>query len=319
MSERRNSSAEDVKFRTSIGGQALIEGILMRGPKKQAIVVRTPEKLIVKEDELKFIKDKYPVLGWPIIRGVVAFLSSMINGVKALTFSAECQPEEEQEEPSKLDLWIQKHFSSETADKIIIGLAVVIGIVLAIGLFVLLPTVLTGIFNKVIESRLLKNLIEGVIRIIVFLIYMWLATKMKEIKRVWQYHGAEHKTIFCYEKQLPLTVENARMQSRFHPRCGTSFLFIVMIVSILVFAVVNWSNVWTRMVLRIVLLPVVVGISYEIIKWAGRNDNVCTRIVSAPGKALQRLTTQEPDDSMLEVAIEALRRVIPETEGEDLW
>jgi uncharacterized protein YqhQ len=319
MADKRNNTAEDVKFRTSIGGQALIEGILMRGPKKQAIVVRTPEKLIVKEDELKLIKDKYPVLGWPIIRGVVAFLSSMINGVKALTFSASCMPEEEQEEPSKFDLWVQKHFSSETADKIIIGMAVVIGICLSVGLFILLPTILTGALNGVIESRLLKNLIEGIVRIIVFLLYMWLATQMKEIKRVWQYHGAEHKTIFCYEKQLPLTVENARMQSRFHPRCGTSFLFIVMIVSILVFAVVNWSNVWIRMVLRIVLLPVVVGISYEIIKWAGRHDNVCTRIVSAPGKALQHLTTQEPDDSMLEVAIAALKLVIPETEGEDTW
>ena len=319
MSENRQRQCEDVKFRTSIGGQALIEGILMRGPKKQAIVVRTPDELIVKEDELKFIKDRYPILGWPVIRGVVAFLSSMINGVKALTFSAECLPEEEQEEPSKLDLWIQKHFSSETADRIIIGLAVAIGICLSVALFILLPTILTGFLNSLIESRLLKNLIEGILRIAIFLVYMWLATKMKEIKRVWQYHGAEHKTIFCYEKQLPLTVENARMQSRFHPRCGTSFLFIVMIVSILVFAVVNWSNVWTRMLLRILLLPVVVGISYEIIKWAGRHDNVLTRIVSAPGKALQHLTTQEPDDSMLEVAIAAIKLVLPETEGEDLW
>lgn len=319
MSENRQRQCEDVKFRTSIGGQALIEGILMRGPKKQAIVVRTPDELIVKEDELKFVKDRYPILGWPVIRGVVAFLSSMINGVKALTFSAECLPEEEQEEPSKLDLWIQKHFSSETADRIIIGLAVAIGICLSVALFILLPTILTGFLNSLIESRLLKNLIEGILRIAIFLVYMWLATKMKEIKRVWQYHGAEHKTIFCYEKQLPLTVENARMQSRFHPRCGTSFLFIVMIVSILVFAVVNWSNVWTRMLLRILLLPVVVGISYEIIKWAGRHDNVLTRIVSAPGKALQHLTTQEPDDSMLEVAIAAIKLVLPETEGEDLW
>lgn len=319
MSVIKKNANEDVKFCTSVGGQALIEGIMMRGPKKQAIVVRTPEKLVVKEEELKFIKDKYPVLGWPLIRGTATFISSMVCGMKALTFSAECMPEEEQEEPTKLDLWIEKKFGTEKAEKIIIAIAVVLGIALSVGLFMLLPTILTGALNNVVESRILKNLIEGLIRIAIFLIYMWLATKMKEIRRVWEYHGAEHKTIFCYEKGLPLTIENARRQSRFHPRCGTSFLFIVMIVSILVFAVVSWSNVWIRMLLRIVLLPVVVGISYELIRWAGRHDNLATRIISAPGKALQHLTTREPDDSMLEVAIEAIKLVIPENENEALW
>lgn len=309
----------DVKFRTSIGGQALIEGIMMRGPKKQAMVVRTPDKLVVREEELKFIKERYPILGWPIIRGTVNFVSSMASGIRALTFSVECMPEEEQEKPSKFDLWIEKKFGGEKAEKIIIGIAVALGVCLSIGLFVLLPTVIAGALNSATDSTILKNLTEGVIRIVIFLIYLWLATKMKEIARVWMYHGAEHKTIFCYEKGLPLTVENARGQSRFHPRCGTSFLILVMIVSILVFSVVSWSNVWMRMGLRILLLPVVVGISYELIKWAGRNDNLLTRIVSAPGKALQRLTTKEPDDSMLEVAIEAIKLVIPEKEGEDKW
>ena len=306
-------------FRTSIGGQALIEGIMMRGPKKQAIAVRTAEGIKIKENDLKFVKDKYPILGFPFIRGTVNFLGSMVNGVKALTYSAQQLPEEEQEEPSKFDRWITEHFSSETADKIIIGVAVVLGIALSVGLFIILPTVITGFLDGIIKSRVLRNLIEGVLRIAIFLIYMYLATKIKDIKRVWMYHGAEHKTIFCYENRLELTVENCRKQSRFHPRCGTSFIFIVMIVSILVYSVFSWSNMLMRMVIRILLLPVVVGISYEIIKWAGRNDNWATRIASAPGKALQHLTTAEPDDSMLEVAIAAMERVIPEKVGEDAW
>ena len=314
-----NQQKQCPAFRTSIGGQALIEGIMMRGPRKQAIAVRTAEGITVKEDELKFIKDRYPILGWPLIRGTVNFLGSMVNGVKALTYSAEQQPEEEQEEPGKLDKWIMEHFSSETADKLIIGIAVVLGIALAVGLFIILPTVLVGFLDGVLQSRVLRNLLEGVVRIAIFLGYMFLATKLKEIKRVWMYHGAEHKTIFCYEHGLELTVENCRKQSRFHPRCGTSFIFIVMIVSILVYSVFSWSNMLVRMLIRILLLPVVVGIRYEIIKWAGRSDNWATRIASAPGKALQHLTTAEPDDSMLEVAIAAMKRVIPETAGEDAW
>ena len=311
--------AEKKEFRTSIGGQALIEGILMRGPKKQAIVCRTPDGLVSKVEELKFIKDRYPVLGWPIIRGAVNFITTMVAGVRALTYSADQLPEEEQEEPSKLDRWIEKHVGGETAEKMIVGLAVIIGIGISVGLFILLPTILAGLLTNLVRSTVLRNLIEGVLRIAIFLGYMWLATRLKDIKRVWEYHGAEHKTIFCYEKGLPLTVENARVQSRFHPRCGTSFLFITMIVSILVFSLVSWSNVWIRMGLRLLLLPIVVGISYELIKWAGRTDNIVTRILSAPGKALQHLTTREPEDGMLEVAIEALKLVRPETEGEDRW
>ncbi|MBR2831724.1 MAG: DUF1385 domain-containing protein [Oscillospiraceae bacterium] len=311
--------SENKDFRTSIGGQALIEGILMRGPKKQAIVCRTPDGLTAKVEELRFIKDRYPILGWPVIRGTVNFITTMIAGVRALTYSADQLPEEEQEEPSKLDLWIEKHIGGAAAEKMIVGIAVVIGIAISVGLFILLPTVLAGLLTNVVRSAVLRNLIEGVLRIAIFLGYMWLATRMKDIRRVWQYHGAEHKTIFCYEKGFPLTVENARVQSRFHPRCGTSFLFITMIVSILVFSLVRWSNVWVRMGLRLLLLPIVVGISYELIKWAGRNDNAVTRILSAPGKALQRLTTREPEDGMLEVAIEALKLVLPEVEGEDRW
>jgi len=311
---------ENTKFRTSIGGQALIEGIMMRGPKKQAIVVRTTDGFVTKVEELKLLKDRYPIVGWPVIRGAVNFISSMANGVRALMFSAEQMPEEEQEAPSKLDQWIEKRFGGEKAEKMIITLAVIIGAAISVGLFILLPTLLAGILDSYIHSAILRNLAEGVLRILIFLCYLWLATKMKDIKRVWAYHGAEHKSIFAYEKGLELTVENARGQSRLHPRCGTSFLFIVMIVSILVFSLVTWSNVWIRMALRILLLPVVVGLSYELLKLAGRYDNLFTRILSAPGKGLQRLTTAEPDDSMLEVALEALKLVVPEKTGEeDKW
>ena len=312
-------SKEQVKFCTSIGGQALMEGILMRGPDKQAIVVRKPDgELETKVEPVKALRQKYPILGWPLIRGPVNFVETMVNGMRAMTYSVQFMPEEEVGEPDKLDLWLQKHLSGEKAEKAVIGVSVFLGILLAIGLFFMLPTILTGLVADLVPN-FLRNIIEGAVRIVIFLIYIILASKMKEIKRVWQYHGAEHKTIFCYEKGLELTVENCRVQPRLHPRCGTSFLFIVMIVSILVFSVVTWSNVWIRLILRLVLLPVVIGISYELIKYAGRHDNIVTTILSAPGRALQLVTTAEPDDSMLEVAIESLKLVIPEEQGKDKW
>ncbi len=315
MSDREKCPA----FKTSIGGQALMEGILMRGPEKEAIVVRKPDgTLEEKVESVTSPKDKFSPFGWPIIRGSVNFVDTMIKGVKALTYSASFLPEEEAE-PDKVDKWIEKHFTAEKAQKIIIGVSVVIGLVVSVGLFILLPTILAGLFYNAMESRILRNLIEGVIRIVIFLLYMILASKMKEIKRVWMYHGAEHKTIFCYEAGLPLTVENAKSQPRLHPRCGTSFMIIVMVVSILVFSVVNVESVWLRMALRLALLPVTVGISYELIKYAGRHDNWFTRIISAPGKALQLITTKEPDDDMLEVAIRSLELVKPEVAGSDAW
>ncbi len=315
MSKEQNSCA----FRTSIGGQALIEGIMMRGPEKQAIVIRTADGFVTKEEDLKSIKKRSPILRWPIIRGSVNFVSSMVTGVKALTYSAEFMPEEEVEKPSKFDLWIERKFKSETAEKLLIGIAVTLGIAFSIVLFIFLPTLIAGLFEGLVKTSVTRTLTEGAIRIIIFLAYMYFATKLEDIKRIWQYHGAEHKTIFCYEKGLELTVENVKPQSRFHPRCGTSFLLIVMIVSILVFSFVQWTNPFARMALRLLLLPIVVGISYELIKFAGRYDNRLTRIISAPGKALQRLTTAEPDDSMIEVAIEALKMVIPEEKGADKW
>lgn len=325
MSKQQSQSPNtDVRFRTSIGGQALLEGILMRGPQRQAIVCRTPDGLVEKIDELHMVKDKHPILGWPLIRGVVTFLDSMVKGMQALTYSADLLPLEEQGEPDKLDQWIENHFSEEKAKDIIIGVAVVLGIALSIVLFILLPTLLAGLTNSFIHSPVVRNLVEGLLRIVIFLLYLWGVTRMPDVARMFAYHGAEHKTIFCYEKGLPLTVENVRPQSRFHPRCGTSFLFVVVIISILLFSLVSlkvalWDNVWVRVGLRLLLLPVVVAISYEINRWVGRHDNLCSRILSAPGKWLQRLTTNEPDDEMIECAIRALELVIPEKQGSDAW
>ena len=322
--EGRKLAKKESTFKTMIGGQALMEGILMRGPTKQAIVVNGAEGRVVKVEELTYSKDKYPVLGWPFIRGVFTFITSMTNGIRALMFSAEQLPEEETENESKLDKWINEKFEGEKATKVMISFSLVIGLVISVALFILLPSWLALLFKNIIHSGIVINLIEGVIRIIIFLVYMWAATRMKDIHRVFEYHGAEHKSIHCYEKGLPLTVENVRPQPRQHPRCGTSFLFVVMIISILVFSVVSfnwasWDNPLLRTVLRLALLPIVVAISYEINRWVGGHDNVLSKILAAPGKAVQHLTVFEPDDLMIETAIAALELVIPEEKGADKW
>ncbi len=308
-------------FRTSIGGQALIEGILMRGPEKQAIVVRAPEGLVTKVEELKLVRDKYPILGLPILRGVVTFVDSMAKGIKALMFSADYFPDDEAAKPSKLDQWLEKHVSEEKLQGVVVTVSLVLALFLALGLFMLLPTFVAGLFHA--SSAVVHNLIEGVVKIVIFLLYLILCSKQKDIYRVFCYHGAEHKTIFCYEAGLPLTVENARIQPRHHPRCGTSFLFVVIIVSILasslVFTHVRWQNLWVRIGVHLLLLIPVVGVTYEFNRFVGRHDNAVTRILSAPGMWLQNFTTNEPDDSMLEVAIEALKLVLPEEKGKDTW
>ena len=306
-------------FRTSIGGQALIEGILMRGPKKQAIVCRTKEGLVEKTEELKFVKDKYPILGLPFIRGCATFLDSMVKGMQALTYSAELVPIEEQGEPDKIDQWIEKHFTAEKAQKLIIGVAVVLGIALSLLLFIFLPALIVGLIKPLTQTYIVRNLSEGFIRVLILLGYMWLCTRVSDVKRLFSYHGVEHKTIFCYEHGKALTVENVRSESRFHPRCGTSFLLVVIVVSILVNALVRVDNTFARMGCHLLLLPVVVGISYEINRWCGAHDNLLSKILSAPGKWLQRMTTNEPDDSMIECAIRAMELVIPEEKGSDAW
>ena len=314
MPENRSSD-----FRTSIGGQALIEGILMRGPKKQAIVCRTSDGLVEKVDELRLIKDKYPILGVPFIRGCVTFLDSMVKGMQALTYSADLIPVEEQGEPDKLDRWIESHFSEEKAKKLIIGAAIVLGVLLSLFLFIFLPAFVVGLFKGLSGHYFVRNISEGVVRIIILLCYMRLCTLSPDVKRLFRYHGAEHKTIFCYEHGKELTVDNVRPESRFHPRCGTSFLLVVVVVSILVNSVVRADNTFVRMGCHLLLLPIVVGISYEINLWCGKHDNALSAALSAPGKWLQRITTSEPDDGMIECAIRALQLVIPEESGSDVW
>lgn len=309
-----------VSFRTSIGGQALIEGILMRGPTRQAIVCRTQDGMVEKVEELHWVREKHPILGWPLIRGVIVFLDSMVKGMKALTYSADLLPEDEQEEPGKIDLWIEKHFGEEKAKDIIIGTAVVLGIALSIVLFILIPTLLAGLTKGFIHSPVVRNLFEGLLRIVIFLLYLWGVAHMKDVERMFAYHGAEHKTIFCYEKGLPLTVENVRPQSRFHPRCGTSFLLVVIVLGIFAGLFIQVDSTLLRFALRLLLLPVIVCAAYELNRWAGRHDtNIVSRIVTWPGKQLQHLTTNEPDDGMIECAIRALELVIPEEKGKDAW
>ena len=313
--------AEKKQFRTTIGGQALIEGILMRGPEKDAIVVRAPEGLVTKVTERKFIKDKYPILGLPVIRGAATFLSSIVTGVKALMFSADYFPDDADEQPGKLDQWLEKHVPAEKLQNLLVAFSVILSLGLTLVLFMLLPTFIAGLFHA--QSAALHNLIEGVVKVLIFLAYLILCSRQKDVRRVFCYHGAEHKTIFCYEAGLPLTVENARIQPKHHPRCGTSFLFVVIVVSILcssiVFSYVNWQNLWVRVGMHLLLLIPVVGVTYEFNRFVGRHDNAVTRILSAPGMWLQNFTTNEPDDSMLEVAIKALKLVLPEEQGKDAW
>ena len=333
MDENKNNNINNAcpAFQTSIGGQALIEGILMRGPEKQAIVIRDQDgNLIEKVEDLKLIKDKYPVLGVPIIRGTVNFLSAMVEGVKALMYSAEFYPDDEEninKEPSKFEKWLDSHVSNKTLEQGVIIFAVILGIGMSIGLFLVLPTFLTsGILYFFPDCPLwVRNISEGALKILIFLLYLIFCSKQKDIYRVFQYHGAEHKTIFCYEAGLPLTVENVRLQSRHHPRCGTSFLFVVIFVSILasgvVFGIWPMTNPLARAAAHLALLPLVVGITYEFNRWVGRHvkENKLAQILTAPGLWMQNFTTNEPDDNMIECAIKSLELVIPEQKGKDAW
>ena len=304
--------------KTSIGGQAILEGIVMKGPRKICTVVRKSDgELEIQEKPQKPLGERNIFFRIPIIRGTVNLVATLIEGMQAINYSAQFIDDFE-EEPSKFEIWLEKHIGSEKMEKLIFGVALVLGMIIPILLFMLMPTVVAGLLSDMLP-RVALNLIEGAIRIAAFLIFMYAVSKMKDIKRTFRYHGAEHKTIFCYEAGLPLTVENVRPQKRQHPRCGTSFLFVVMIISILVFSLVTWSGPLERMLLRIALLPVVIGISYEINRYVGRYDNVLTRILTAPGLALQNITVLEPDDAMIEVAIAAMERVIPENQEEDAW
>ena len=335
MARKENICCNE-KFKTTIGGQALIEGIMMRGPEKDAIVIRGAEGLTLEVTPRK-IRKKGSFATWPLIRGAVNFFDSQVVGEKALMRSADLAPEgfAEEDEPSKLDLWLEKKLGNEKLQQVVIGFAVFLGLAMSIGLFFLLPMVISSFFDKYIPNTLVLNLVEGLVRMTIFMAYMILVSRMEEMKRVFAYHGAEHKTIRCYEAGLPLTVENVRAQTRLHPRCGTSFLLVVMVISILVFSVASTALLGAvpaleamrggflyrilMIAFKLLLLPLIVGITYEINRWAGRNDNAFTRILTAPGMWMQNFTTNEPDDSMIEVGIAAVQAVLPEEEGSDRW
>ena len=335
MAKKENFCCDE-KFKTTIGGQALIEGIMMRGPEKDAIVINGKEGLVLEVNPRKVRKPgSFPT--WPFIRGAVNFFDSQVVGVKALMRSADLAPEEyaQEEQPSKFDQWLEKKLGNEKFQQFVIGFAVFLGMAMSIGLFFLLPMVIGGFFDGIITSTLGLNLLEGLIRMVIFMAYMILVSRMNEMKRVFAYHGAEHKTIRCYEAGLPLTVENVRQQTRLHPRCGTSFLLVIMVISILVFSVASTALLSAvpalaamrgsflyrllMIVFKLLLLPLIVSITYEINRWAGRHDNGFTRILTAPGMWMQNFTTNEPDDSMIEVGIAAVKAVLPEEEGSDRW
>ena len=306
--------------KTSIGGQALIEGIMRLGPEKSAIAVRRGDgEIELKVESIKRLADKNKFFRLPFIRGILGLFESLKRGFAALEYSSSIAIDEIEEEPTKFEKWLEKKLGSGAVEKIVMGIATVRGIAIPIVLFIFLPTLLAGVIDKVVDNRILQNLLEGVFRIAIFLLFMFSVSRMKDMKRVFSYHGAEHKSIFCYEAGQELTVENVKKFSKEHPRCGTSFMFSVMIISILVFSVVSWSNPFIRMALRLALLPVVVGISYEVNRWLGRHDNWLSKVVRAPGLWFQTFTTFEPDDSMIEIAIAALREVIPDDKEKDNW
>lgn len=326
MSKNKN---KEVVHKTSVGGQALIEGIMMQGPKGAAMSVRLPDGTIdTEEKEVKHIRDKVKFLGWPIIRGCVNFVESIIFGYKCLMESAEKSGlediENNDENASKLDKWLNDHLSKKVMS-VITGIASVLGVLLAFALFFWLPSKVADFFNSLASGALTnyRALIEGVMRMIIFVAYIALVSLMKDIKRTFMYHGAEHKTIFCYEHGLELTVENVRKQIRFHPRCGTSFMFVMIIISVIISSIISVAfpnlrnNIAVWMIVKLLILPLVMGFGYEFIKYAGKHDNLFVKILSAPGLWMQRLTTKEPDDSMIEVALAAFKAVITDNPEDD--
>lgn len=326
---------ESCMKKTSIGGQALIEGIMMRGPHKSVMANRRPDGSVTVEEVASASLAKKPVLRWPVIRGAVSLIESMVLGYRVTMLSAERAGMLDDEEPEKAAEPAAEEASAgekKSHAGLMAALGVisgVLGVALAVFLFIYLPSVLFNLLNGAAGGVLspVRALFEGVLKVALFLGYLIAVSQMKDIKRVFRYHGAEHKTIFCYEKGLPLTVENVARQRRFHPRCGTSFMVLMLLVSILFYslillipAVYAFSRItWLWGIIKLLLLPVIVGFGYELIKFCGRHDNWLTRVISAPGMWVQRITTKEPDDSMMEVAIAALEAVIPENAEDDRW
>lgn len=302
--------------KTSIGGQAVIEGVMMRGPQKTAIAVRKPDgEIEIDIQEIAPLTKKNKLLSLPVIRGAVSLVDSLMVGMKSLTYSASFF--EEEEEDSKFDKFLKKVLGDKV-EKVVMGFAVMLSFVIAIGLFFILPTYSATLIKRFTSNTILINLMEGAIRLVIFLAYVYLISLMKDIQRVFEYHGAEHKSIYCYEEGIELTPENAQRYITLHPRCGTNFLLIVMIISIVLFSFFGWPNLTVRIISRVVLLPLVAGLSYELIKWLGRSESFLAKTLSYPGMMLQKLTTRQPDLQQLEVAIAALKAVIPEGE-DDKW
>lgn len=304
--------------KTNIGGQALIEGIMMKGPQKIATAVRTPQgEIVIRKNSIKPIFNaKFFKL--PIIRGSFVLIDSLVNGVKELMYSAEFYGEDYEEDP--LDKFLKRVFKDK-ADTAIIYASVIIALFFTVGIFILAPTFITNLAKGLIKNTFILNLIEGIIRVGFFVLYVILISRLEDIKRVFMYHGAEHKTIYCYEYGEELTVENVRKYSTLHPRCGTSFMINVMIISIIVFSFFGWPNPLARFFIRIATLPIIAGLSYELNKYVGgcESENIFTKIITYPGFLIQKITTKEPDDSMIEVAIAAMKEVIPENGEDDRW
>ena len=303
-----------------IGGQAVIEGVMMRGKKMYAMAVRTPDgTLAVEKKDIDDVFSRYKIFKYPIFRGIASFIQSLIIGTKIIMRSTQLagleEETEENAEPSKVEKALQKMFGDKLTD-VLIYISVAVSLVFSIGLFFVLPVFIGSLLRPILPGTWALGIAEGLIRIAIFLLYLFLVSRMKEIKRVFQYHGAEHKTINCFEHGEELTVENIKKYTRLHKRCGTSFLLIVMIISMVVFFFIRTDTIWLRLVSRILLVPFVAGISYEVIRWAGRSDSPVVKIVSAPGLCLQKITTAEPDGSQIEAAIAAMKGVLEE-EAED--
>ena len=304
---------------TSIGGQAVLEGIMMQGPNKTALAVRLPDNTISTEQiATNRLRDRYSLLRLPLLRGIAGFIDAMSVGYKALSLSAEKSGLEDDEEPSKFDQWMERVFGDKLMSAVMV-ISAVLGVAVAVALFFWLPTWLFNMGQTYVWGTAFagwRAVFEGLLRIFIFIGYILFCANLPDIRRVFQYHGAEHKTIFCYENEEELTVENVRKYTRFHPRCGTSFMVIMLLLGIVVGFFIPFTNPFVRSLAKILCVPIIMGIGYELIRICGKYDNVFTRIISAPGMWMQRITTKEPDDSMIEVAIDALRQVIPEN-GED--
>ena len=304
-------------IKTSIGGQAVIEGVMMRGPKVTALSVRMPDQSISTEEWATPDGNKW-YKKTPFIRGIFNFIESMTCGYQSLMKAAEKAGLDDDEEPSKFEQKLRDMLGDKFMP-FLEGCILLFSLVMALFFFAFLPTTIVNLLNGVITHPLALSALEGLTKIAILIVYLAAISNMSDIKRVFMYHGAEHKTIFCYEHGEELTVENVRKYKRFHPRCGTSFLVIVLLLSILVSSLISWDNLWVRVGLKVLCLPDIMSLSYECIKFAGRHDNLFTRILSAPGLWTQRLTTKEPDDSMIEVAIASMKRVIPENPDEALF